>query len=473
MPRGMSEGMTFRMGRTVHVPDNVRAMENKVGGVCCKIIAYLFLLLLPVAVYYTELELENHRRAFRGVDGKEISMSPTANEKYFRKELGGLVHVPGSELEGNVVDGEFGLNLPGLRLGRHTEYCQWMEHSHTRCERCPDGQDSEGKTKYKDCNCVRQYSYTKGWRSHRINSLLFDQPGAHFNPQRDPFPSRTFTSGDAKMVPSNLHLPSQILDGSRLLATSRPIGFAPHGIRPPPSFGEKFANYFFGWQDTTLYGDTSELNDLPRSPAGMENFRYVGRGYFFSPYEASAMGTFAKIFVEFMEGSLLDWQVGDLLPSCTAGDIRTSYRVTAPNEISAAGELVQGRDGSLALIPHKTPHSDWAIGMVHEGSHGFVAMREADLWEQKKQAWLLRFFAIAWGLVLGLMVDLHGTSEMNFFGSCGASALMWAGVTFLAGGADKGAAIASVVALGLLVAGTRQKGRQGLGGAQAYPKKTE
>lgn len=35
------------------------------------------------------------------------------------------------------------------------------------------------------------YVYTIGWRNHRIVSLFYDQPAAHHNPQRDPFPAGT------------------------------------------------------------------------------------------------------------------------------------------------------------------------------------------------------------------------------------------------------------------------------------------
>ncbi len=49
--------------------------------------------------------------------------------------------------------------------------------------------------------------------------------------------------------------------------------------------------------------------------------------------------------MEYIEGSLLDWQLGDLVPACTAGDIRVSYRITDPVEISVIGSAGPGKDG--------------------------------------------------------------------------------------------------------------------------------
>ncbi len=51
--------------------------------------------------------------------------------------------------------------------------------------------------------------------------------------------------------------------------------------------------------------------------------------------------------MEYVEGSLLDWQLGDLVPSCTAGDIRLSFRVSDPVELSVVGSAVPGRDGHV------------------------------------------------------------------------------------------------------------------------------
>jgi hypothetical protein len=48
-------------------------------------------------------------------------------------------------------------------------------------------------------------------------------------------------------------------------------------------------------------------------------------GWFFSPYQESMALSLAKGFGKFLEGSLFDWQFGDLMDTvagCTAGDVR-------------------------------------------------------------------------------------------------------------------------------------------------------
>jgi hypothetical protein len=108
--------------------------------------------------------------------------------------------IPNFKLQSSTRDEDFGITLRNtLHLRRNVEYCQWSEHYTQHCAKCRDGSDSKGNARYKDCNCVRTYHYTKGWYNHRINSLLFDQPGAHHNPQRDPYPAKDFYSKDAKI----------------------------------------------------------------------------------------------------------------------------------------------------------------------------------------------------------------------------------------------------------------------------------
>lgn len=46
-----------------------------------------------------------------------------------------------------------------------------------------------------------------------------------------------------------------------------------------------------------------------------------------------------QLMAQLMEGSLLDWQLGDLLPSCSAGDVRVSYAAMLPTQLSVVGKL--------------------------------------------------------------------------------------------------------------------------------------
>jgi len=69
----------------------------------------------------------------------------------------------------------------------------------------------------------------------------------------------------------------------------------------------------------------------------------------------------------------------------------------------------------------------------------------------------MRIVCIAWGWVLGALVNKHGTSDMTPVGMMGASGLMWAGVTFVAGGSGLGSVFVVVAAIMCLYVGVKQK----------------
>lgn len=98
-----------------------------------------------------------------------------------------MVHLSSSEIKSNkeLIDPDFSLSFrDSLRLKRVTEYCQWVEtYVDTTHE------DSRGNK-----HTIRTYYYSKMWSPIKINSLLFDQPFAHHNPQRDPFPTYSLTT---------------------------------------------------------------------------------------------------------------------------------------------------------------------------------------------------------------------------------------------------------------------------------------
>ena len=73
---------------------------------------------------------------------------------------------------------------------RVTEYCQWSEMRHSR-SKDTGRKDDKGNSIYTQ---EVWYTYHKAWRKHRIQSLVFDNPVAYNNPQRDPAPSKTIAS---------------------------------------------------------------------------------------------------------------------------------------------------------------------------------------------------------------------------------------------------------------------------------------
>jgi hypothetical protein len=72
-----------------------------------------------------------------------------------------------------------------------------------------------------------------------------------------------------------------------------------------------------------------------------------------------------KIMFEHLEGSLFDWQLGDLMPSCTACNVRvSSYAVQDPAVVSvvaalaavpsdAAGSAAAKLSDAVQLVPYR------------------------------------------------------------------------------------------------------------------------
>jgi len=136
---------------------------------------------------------------------------------------------------------------------------------------------------------------------------------------------------------------------------------------------------------------------------------YVGQGgYFFSPYEASGYGRLFKYFVEYLEGSLFDWQLGDLLPSCTAGDIRVSFQISDPETVSAVGGSVETGSSDLALGYYTTSRG-YDVAILHEDSKSPYDLFDYEARQAKYQCLFARAILILWGcLVSHLLTALGG-----------------------------------------------------------------
>lgn len=182
-----------------------------------------------------------------------------------------------------------------------------------------------------------------------------------------------------------------VLDGSLLTdlrAPVRKIEWSPGGIPPRPSL---FAQWF---PDTTRYASLSELSEVPHSPAAVKDqFVYVGQGgYFYSPFRSSNFQSLMKYFVQYLEGSLLDWQLGDLMPSCTAGDIRISYKVQDPEDISIVAQVSNNNlsDGRLRLEPVQTLKRGEPLKLVHAGELTIYEIIEAEARNSRLSTYLPR-----------------------------------------------------------------------------------
>jgi len=269
------------------------------------------------------------------------------------------VNIPQSDIlfDHYVYDPFFGVYGPNaLTLNRRVEYCQWQEHVHERTEKT--GEHTE--------RVVRTYTYTKGWHSHTINSFFFNQPAAHFNPQRQPV-----TSGQ--------------VDISGVSSRS--------GFRIPTTY----MGYLKAETRTFSY-DRQSLQGFVSSPAYTnENFFYTGNGWFLSKYEPSRAEQAMKMSAQYLEGTLFDFQLGDLFSVCDAGDVRVSFDGKVVNNGVSAIAL-QNSDGTLS--PFKTL-SGKDIMMVQEGQVTAEEMMERELSD--------RFWSLVW-FVFGAVVSVGLTA---------------------------------------------------------------
>ena len=104
------------------------------------------------------------------------------------------------------------------------------------------------------------------------------------------------------------------------------------------------------------------LHQFSQSVAARQHgFKYIGQGYFYSPYQADAT-EWLRVAGMVLEGSLLDYQIGDLFRRCTPGDVRVSYSQVALPTASVIAEHYPG--SRLGL--HRTSNQ-YELGIVHKG----------------------------------------------------------------------------------------------------------
>lgn len=440
MSRGMNTMPTIRRGRTY-----VQVGANDKRGISgfCSVIFIIILLVVP-PIFLLASERSRHTRYITLSDALNSDVIELNQKSIDESDLhsippGTLVHGTSTHIETLASDHEMNIGIPGaLTLHRNTEYCQWQEIQHQDCQTCKrtvKARDGSTKEESYQCNCITTYNYIKGWKNRKIDSFLFNQPGAHHNPQRDPMPSTTFVGEDVTLefdgdVTTDDNDKSNSNPASSSVSTKldptmlsngvrnqpwRNVDFVPQGKAPTPSF---FSRYF---SDRTRYEPLQLLKNTPTSPAAIEdNFVYVGQGgYFFSPYESSTASKLFNYFAQYLEGSLFDYQLGDLvgaLASCTAGDIRFYYSVKDPNEISVLGQ-VREANGAVQITPRVLQgvgnEKDSSIGLVHSGKHSAQDMLLAEDGDSRFKATVMRAIFFLWSIAASRLVGVAFGREIG------------------------------------------------------------
>jgi len=420
---------TARMGRNRSLSDSDVACRQWCQAVITVVVVTLLAVGLPVWLYQAEKEFHEMYEATLETRDSIVELDAQS-----ATAPGGVsvAHLSTDDVRvegGGVADDEFGVRVEGgARLARETEYCQWQQTSVESCDTCEErGQNQERRT-YK-CNCRVQYYYTKGWHSYRINSFTFDQPANHHNPQRDPFPSRMMSA-------PSVNLGKYTVSGaliSSMKGHMRSLKWSYDAMPEPPSFFGRIWQRF-GYMDSSLYLDVKELQNFASSPAGRRNeFHYIGNGHFYSPYTPSTAGRLFKLFGQFLEGSLLDWQVGDLIPSCNAGDIRVSYRAVVPKTLSVVGEVHPGTSMNT-IVHHKTTRG-YQFGFLHEGIKDVEQIIAEEINDRKFHLKIARCVMLGWSAFISSlaarMMGFRWQTWLMYIASCLSLAGCITGLTWL------------------------------------------
>jgi len=209
--------------------------------------------------------------------------------------------------------------------------------------------------------------------------------------------------GAASTVQANLD-PNMLSSGVRRQPYRR-VEFTPNGYAPPPSFFSRLFSFLGTSTKRTRFEPLNLLTHTPHSRAAVEdNFVYVGQGgYFFSPYEKETAFKLFNWFGQYLEGSLFDWQFGDLMPSCTSGDVRFYYEVQDPTVVSVLGQLGRAYNPNELQITPRTMNGigderSATIGLVHAGKHSSQAMLMAEDSDSKNRAHVIRALLFIWSI---------------------------------------------------------------------------
>jgi hypothetical protein len=297
----------------------------------------------------------------------------------------------------------------------------------------------------KKCITKKTYHYIKSWTSYPINSLFFDQPAAHHNPQRNPYPSEQFTTSNLVLYED--HNPTMMKIDSNILTNLKnskyhPIDFTLNGIKKTShdisQFTSLFNNIFGNFLgltsstetlssiEQTRYEDINQLKISSINSLATKNdgFYYVGNGFFFSPYQSDLITQISKTFFGYLEGSLFDWQLGDLISSCTPGDIRVKYEIQDPDTISVLGiineksvlannnhdNIQQQQNEKLYISNYESKNIDkYKLGISVGGSMSASKMMDDVIYDNWYNLFLTRVLLLPWSFVISKII-------FSFFG---------------------------------------------------------
>eukprot|EP01095_Lingulamoeba_sp_RSL-Kostka_P007093 TRINITY_DN2239_c1_g5_i1.p1 TRINITY_DN2239_c1_g5~~TRINITY_DN2239_c1_g5_i1.p1 ORF type:complete len:462 (-),score=112.86 TRINITY_DN2239_c1_g5_i1:500-1885(-) len=367
---------TFRSGRSRVLSKGEAKINEEIKYYILLFLLIIFLVVVPL--FYFKSEYDNYQLivAIEEVAPQLEHIKYDSLEYYDDYEINKMINKPIFLQSGNVYskdllsDPEFNLLLTSMKLKRNVEFCQWEEIITDSTTRDDDGHSTT----------VRTYSYIKGWHKHPIISTFFDQPFSHHNPLRNPYSYKDWTANQYGVGEYTIQR-----DLINRIGNLKMKSFTPQ-----------------------------ELNEFQLSEAhSVHNFNYLpDSNYFYSPYEEDSAFRFARGMGQWLEGSLFDYQIGDIFNVCTPGDIRIYYEDVNPKELSLIGRLVDS-NGNIDLF-HTS--RDYEFGLIYEGIHSSGEVFQKAKSEQHQIILIARLLLILWSLVLvGFRLRFQNYSYTNMF----------------------------------------------------------
>jgi hypothetical protein len=325
--------------------DNERKLNEEFNLMIIKLILMLFPLFFITFEYY-------HRQRINILWKVKLTGIKNIDDKLTNRTV--VYAKSSSPIKSHVYDIDFGIDQSALTLKRQTEYCQWTQISN-KCD-----------SKYRNC---RKYSYIKSWTNNIVPSMFFNQPFNHFNPIRNPFPSGIIYSPETSFKTGKYHIDVNL--GMNLLPNIRsPFKLIKYSTLP---------NAFI-------------ISDAHKN----HNFKYIGDGYFYSKYKEEDNFKVLRMIGMLHENTLFDWQIGDLMNSCTPGDIRVRFHIQQPNIISVIGVVTKSNKKSVHLEAIPEIFNEGTIGSIYGENKSVDEMISNEIVESREKTYLTRLLLVIW-----------------------------------------------------------------------------
>jgi hypothetical protein len=133
-------------------------------------------------LFWNEGRTINRYRTLKEGEGAVTPISSTSVDPSDELKL---VYISGpATTDETLVDSEFGVSAPAIKIIRNVKMYQWEENKNSTTRKTLGGGSTTETT----------YSYQKAWADHSINSGQFKHPEGHENPSAMSFAPQTFSA---------------------------------------------------------------------------------------------------------------------------------------------------------------------------------------------------------------------------------------------------------------------------------------